>query len=168
MWKFFGLDNLSNEQLECISDKGNKALECLADCKSERCRYKCTGKLVPNLSGCLKVNPEKPEEEEEETIEEVEEPELEVETRFMFNHLNNIPDEGSYIGDQFARFTPIEGDAYTVNIQSPIYPKLAEKLLKKTKGRRGELIYREDLDELKGSCRNRGGFLRGGNHTKDC
>ncbi len=51
----------------------------------------------------------------------------------MFNHLNNIPNEGSYIGDQFADFTPIEGDAYTVNIQSPIYPKLSEKLLKKPK-----------------------------------
>ena len=50
----------------------------------------------------------------------------------------------------------------------PNLSKIAEKLLKKTQGRRGELIYREDLDELKGSCRSSGGFLRGGNHTKDC
>ena len=57
MWKFFGLDKLSDEQLGCISDKGNKVLNCLSDCKSERCRYKCTGKLVPDLTGCLKIEP---------------------------------------------------------------------------------------------------------------
>ncbi len=116
----------------CISQKGNNTLGCLSECKSDKCRYKCTGKLVPDVNNCLKIRPKEPEEEEE-TVEEVEEAELEVDSRFMFNHLDNIPNEGSYLGNGYARFTPIEGDAYTVNIQSPIYPKLAEKLLRKKK-----------------------------------
>ena len=43
--------------------------------------------FVSNIKGCLQKETELVEEEE---VEEVEEPELEVETRFMFNHLNNI------------------------------------------------------------------------------
>ena len=48
----------------------------------------------------------------------------------MFNHLNNISTEGSYVGDSYARFTPIEGDAYTVDIQGPIYPRFSSKTSK--------------------------------------
>ena len=165
LWKFFGLDKLSNKQLGCVSKKGNNTLECLSKCKTERCRYKCSGKLGSSVNNCLAGEEE--QSEEEETVEEVE-TELEVDTRFMFNHLDNIPNEGSYLGGSYSRFTPIEGDSYTVNVQAPIYPELAGKLLEKNKGRRGELIEREDYIKLGNSCRNSGGFLRGGNHTKDC
>ena len=164
LWKFFGLDKLSSNQLECVAGKGSDVLECLSKCKTERCRYKCSGKLGSSVNNCLTGEEEQPEEE---TVEEVE-TELEVDTRFMFNHLDNIPNEGSYLGGSYSRFTPIEGDSYTVNVQAPIYPELAGKLLEKNKGRRGELIEREDYIKLGNSCRNSGGFLRGGNHTKDC
>lgn len=165
LWKFFGLDKLSSNQLECITGKGSGVLECLSKCKTERCRYKCSGKLGSSVNNCLISEEEQPEEEE--TVEEVE-TELEVGTRFMFNHLDNIPNEGSYLGGSYSRFTPIEGDSYTVNVQSPIYPELAGKFLEKNKGRRGELIEREEHIKLGNTCRNSGGFLRGGNHTNDC
>ena len=164
LWKFFGLDKLSSNQLECVAGKGSDVLECLSKCKTERCRYKCSGKLGSSVNNCLAGEEEQPEEE---TVEEVE-TDLEVDTRFMFNHLDNIPNEGSYLGGSYSRFTPIEGDSYTVNVQAPIYPELAGKLLEKNKGRRGELIEREDYIKLGNSCRNSGGFLRGGNHAKDC
>ena len=59
--------------------------------------------------------------------------------------MNNIPNEGSYIGTINARFT-FEGDAYTVNVQAPIYPDLAENLRKKKKSIRGRNASRVELD----------------------
>lgn len=168
LWKFLGFDKLTDNQMSCLEEKSDTALSCVNKCNKSLCKDKCSTNFISNIKGCLKA--EEPEEEEtvEETIEEVEEADLEVNSRFMFNHLNNISTEGSYVGDSYARFTPIEGDAYTIDIQGPIYPNLAVKLLNKTRGMRGEYIERREHDSISEQCRFEGGLMRGGNQANDC
>jgi hypothetical protein len=164
LWKFLEFDKLTNTQLNCINDQSSNVMNCLADCKNVKCEKKCSREFVGNVQKCLN---EKPEEAEEEA-EEVEEVEEEIRPRFKINQMNNIPNEGSYLGNNFARFTPIEGDTYKVNVQAPIYPDLAENLLEKKKSIRGKNASRIELDLIAKECRQNGGFLRGGNHSKNC
>ena len=129
-----------------------------------KCEKKCSREFVGNVQKCLNEKPLPAEEEAEE--EEAEEEE--ISPRFKINQMNNIPNEGSYLGNNFARFTPIEGDTYKVNVQAPIYPDLANNLLEKKKSIRGKNASRIELDLIAKECRQNGGFLRGGNHSKNC
>ena len=168
LWKFLEFDKLTDAQLDCMKSQTSDVMNCLDECASAKCENKCSGDFVDGIQGCLKLKPvpvEEEEEGEEETVEEVEE---EVRPRFKINQMNNIPNEGSYIGNNYARFTPIEGDAYTVNVQAPIYPDLAENLLEKKKSIRGRNASRVELDLIANECRQGGGALRGGNHSKNC
>lgn len=167
LWKFLEFDKLTDAQLDCMRSHSSDVMDCLADCKGVKCENKCSSNFVDGIQGCLKQKPAPVEVEEEETVEEVEE-EVDLNPRFMFNHLNNIPNEGSYLGNNFARFTPIEGDSYKVNVQAPIYPDLAENQLEKKKSIRGKNASRVDLKLIANECRQAGGGLRGGNHSKNC
>lgn len=153
--KFLELDKLTEEEQMCLYHSGKDSLKCFGNCKTKKCEYKCGNNFLNQIQNCsnLKFNNEK---------------NLEKKGRKAVTTSVSTSVETHYNSGKYARFTPIEGNAYTIDFHPFIYSKLSADLLEKTKDIRGRNLKRTDLNERKQECRGEGGGSRGGNHSKDC
>jgi hypothetical protein len=134
VWNYLGLNNINKKQRECLFNCSCSGMTCLGNCNNDKCKYKCGCNSIDCLKKCMEpVKRKKVVKKIEAVAEEEEEEELRKN-----NTLENIPLHGNVINN-FARFTPIEGDSYSVFVEPGIFSEKSPETIKIDASRNREL-----------------------------
>jgi hypothetical protein len=133
VWNYLGL---KKTQRDCLFNCSCSGMTCLGNCNNDKCKYKCGCNSIDCLKKCMEpVKPKKVVKKIKEAEEEEEEEEEELRKN---NTLENIPLHGSVMNN-FARFTPINGDSFSVFVEPGIFSEKSPETLKKNEIRIREI-----------------------------
>jgi hypothetical protein len=126
---------LKKKQRDCLFNCSCSGMTCLGNCNNDKCKYKCGCNSIDCLKKCMEpVKPKKVVKKIEEAVAEEEE---EEELR-KNNTLENIPLHGSVMNN-FARFTPINGDSFSVFVEPGIFSESSPETIRKNEIRKKEI-----------------------------